>query len=129
MGGKDMRYDELYDAFIDLFPEDKELFERLEAEANVNKNEDGMHVMFGMVVTPYIRKIVTESPIKAKKAFDFLEEMELNEDPEVGNVVEVSVLEALMTDEGGIKKYLEYIGPKSLEAARYMSQFYSVEPF
>jgi len=124
-----MRYDELYDAFIDLFPEDKELFERLEAEANVNKNEDGMHVMFGMVVTPYIRKIVTESPIKAKKAFDFLEEMELNEDPEVGNVVEVSVLEALMTDEGGIKKYLEYIGPKSLEAARYMSQFYSVEPF
>ena len=124
-----MKYDELYDSFVRLFPEDRLVFELLESEADVNENEDGMHIMFGMVIVPYIKRIVNESPAKTKKAFDFVEKMMLDENPEIGNVAEVSILEALITDKEGIKKYLEYIGPKSLEAARYMSQFYNVVPF
>ena len=124
-----MKYDEMYNAFVNLFPEDRKVFEQLELDAGVDEHEDGMHIMFGMVVVPYIRKIVDENPVKTKIAFDFLEGMELNENPDIGNVAEVSVLEALMTDEGGLKKYMGYIGPQSLKAARYMSQFYNVEPF
>lgn len=124
-----MKYDELYNAFVNLFPEDKEVFDQLKEDADVDEHEDGMHIMFGMVVVPYIRKIVSENPAKAKKAFDFLEEMELDDNPDIGNVAEVSVLEALMNDEGGMNKYMTYIGPESLKAARYMAQFYNVEPF
>ena len=124
-----MTYDKLYNAFTKLFPDDKETFALLESEASVDAREDGMHIMFGMVVVPYIRKIVKESPDKTQKAFDFLEAMEMDEDPEIGNVAEVSVLEALMTDENGMKRYMQFIGPESLKAARYMSQFYNVEPF
>ncbi len=124
-----MKYDELYDSFITLFPEDKAVFDQLKLDADVDEDEDGMHIMFGMVIVPYIRKIVTESPDKTKKAFAFIEAMELDNDPEIGNVAEVSVLEALMTDEGGMQKYMGYIGPESLKAARYMSQFYNVESF
>ena len=124
-----MKYDELYNAFTSMFPEDRTVFDQLKLDADVDEHEDGMHIMFGMVVVPYIRRIVNESPSKTKKAFDFLEEMELDENPEIANVAEASVLEALMTDEGGIKKYLEFIGPESLKAAKYMSQFYNVEPF
>lgn len=124
-----MNYDELYDSFVSLFPEDRAVFDQLKMEADVDENEDGMHIMFGMVVVPYIRKIVCENPDKTQKAFDFLERMELDDNPDIGNVAEVSVLEALMNDEGGMKKYMVYIGPKSLKATRYMSQFYNVEPF
>ncbi len=124
-----MKYNELYDSFVNLFPDDREVFDQLELDADVDKNEDGMHIMFGMVVVPYIRLIACKNPTKTKRAFDFVEEMELDANPEIGNVAEVSVLESLMTDPGGMKKYLKYIGPKSLESVRYMSCFYNVEPF
>ena len=124
-----MKYEELYDSFVRLFPEDRAVFDQLEMNADVDKNEDGMHIMFGMVVVPYIRSISSKNPVKAQLAFDFLEKMELDENREIGNVAEVSVLEALMTDEGGMKKYMRYIQPETLKAARYMSQFYDVEPF
>lgn len=122
-----MKYDELYDSFVRLFPEDRAVFDQLKLDADVDENEDGMHIMFGMVVVPYIKTIVNGSPLKTKKAFDFLEEMKLDKNPDIGNVADVSVLEALMTDEGGIKRYMEYIGPESLKAVRYMSQFYNVD--
>ena len=124
-----MKYDELYNAFVKRFPEDKEVFDQLKLDADVDEHEDGMHIMFGMVVVPYIRKIVGENSAKTNKAFGFLEEMLLDDNPDIGNVAEVSVLEVLMNDEGGMKKYMVYIGPESLKAARYMSQFYNVEPF
>lgn len=124
-----MKYEELYSCFINLFPEDKKTFDELETEADVDQNEDGVHIMFGMVVVPYIRKISVEDPLKTQKAFDFIEMMESDENSDVSNVADVSVLEALINDEGGMKNYLRYIGPKSLEAARFMSQFYNVEPF
>ena len=124
-----MKYDELYHTFTNLFPEDRAVFDQLELDADVDEHEDGMHIMFGMVIVPYIRRMVNESPSKTKKIFDFLEKMELDENPDIGNVAEVSVLEALMTDEGGMKNYMDYIGPASLKAARYMSQFYNIEPF
>ena len=85
--------------------------------------------LLGMVVVPFIQNFILESPEKVKKAFDFFEQMELDSDPEIGNVAEVSVFEALINDEGGINKYLEYIGPESLKAVRYMAQFYDVKPF
>ncbi len=124
-----MIYDRLYEEFISLFPDDNCLFQKLEEDAGVVKNEDGMHVLFGMVIVPFLRKAILESPEKVKKAFDFFEQMELDSDPEIGNVAEVSVFEALNNDEGGINKYLKYIGPESLKAARYMAQFYDVKPF
>ena len=99
-----MKYDELYNAFVNRFPEDKEVFDQLKQDADVDENEDGMHIMFGMVVVPYIRKIAGENSAKTKKAFGYLEEMLLDDNPDIGNVAEVSVLEALMNDEGGMKK-------------------------
>ena len=124
-----MKYEELYESFVSLFPEDRAIFDQLEKDADVDKNEDGMHIMFGMVVVNKKKKVIEENPAKIKKAFDFLEKMELDENPKIGDVAEVSVLEALVTDEGGMKKYLKYIGPVSLKAARYMSRFYNTEPF
>ena len=124
-----MIYKELYNDFVGLFPEDSARFQQLEEEAGVLKEEDGMYVLFDMVVVPFIREIRKGNAEKTKKAFDFIERMEVDEDPEIANVAEVSVLEALMNDPGGMKTYVEFIGPQSLEAARHMSEFYDVDPF
>ena len=120
------RYNKLYDDFIGLFPEDKEFFKQLELETDAEQ-DIGMHIMFEMVVVPYVRKIVDEDPKKAKKAFDFFEEMEKDEDPMIGNVVDVSVLEVLIDD--GFKKYIPYVGEETLKAARNIAQFFNVKPF
>ncbi len=124
-----MKYNELYNSFVSLFPEDIGVFKELETNADVNNEEDGIHIMYGLVVVPYIRRIITEYPDKAKKSFDFFEAMKKDEDAEVGNVVDVSVLEDLITEDGGFGKYLPYVGEQTLKAARYISQFYNAVPF
>lgn len=105
-----MIYKELYDEFITLFPEDKDYFRSKEEETGAER-EDGMHVMFGLIICPYILKIVTEDSQKTQKAFDFIEKMVTDQDSMVGNVAEVSVLENIMTDEnGGMKKFERFLG-------------------
>ena len=59
-----MKYEELYDGFVSLFPEDKEFFEELERESGVER--DTMHFMFGVVVCPFLHKVVEEDSEKAK---------------------------------------------------------------
>ena len=124
-----MIYDNLYNEFVSLFSEDGEIFEQLEKEAKVIKGEDSIYVMYDMVVVPYIRRILEEDPEKIKKAFRFFERMEQDVDPEVGNVVEVSVLESLMSDDQGLEKYLPFIGEKTLKAAKRIAQCFDVKSF
>lgn len=47
-----MKYEELYDDFLSLFPEDIEYFKEREKETGADV-EDGIHVVFGMGVTPF----------------------------------------------------------------------------
>ena len=51
-----MKYESLYDEFVEMFPEDLEHFDELAEESSAER-EDGMHIMFGMVVCPFILNI------------------------------------------------------------------------
>lgn len=123
-----MIYEELYKSFKELFPDDEEFFKRIENEFSIDET-DGMHIVFGTIVTPFVQKVVNEDVEKTQKAFEFFEEMERDENPEIGNVFECNVLEGIMCDENGIKTYIPYMKEKTLEAARHISQFFDVEPF
>ena len=126
MGGQSMKYEDLYDEFINLFPEDKEFFKRLEEETGAERSI-GMHIMFGLVVSPYILRLLEKEPEKAKKAFEFIEKMETSEDERIANVADVSVLEILITEEdGGIEKIRKYLGPKSLASVSHSSQYFNL---
>ena len=126
MGGQSMKYEDLYDEFINLFPEDKEFFKRLEEETGAVRSI-GMHIMFGLVVSPYILRLLEKEPEKAKKAFEFIEKMETSEDERIANVADVSVLESLITEEdGGIEKIRKYLGPKSLASVSHSSQYFNL---
>ena len=63
-----MKYDDLYNDFVSLFPDDISFFKATEETTGADV-EDGIHVVFGMVVVPFIKKIVKEDPDKARKAF------------------------------------------------------------
>ena len=126
MGGQSMKYEDLYDEFINLFPEDKEFFKRLEEETGAERSI-GMHIMFGLVVSPYILRLLEKEPEKAKKAFEFIEKMETSEDERIANVADVSVLEILITEEdGGIEKIRKYLGPKSLASVTHSAQYFNL---
>lgn len=90
-----MQYNELYKDFIDLFPQDKEWFKE-ECVKKSADEEDGMHVLFGMVVVPFILEEAIQFPSKLKLAFDFIEKMETSKDSSIAEVAEFSILENLM---------------------------------
>lgn len=112
-----MKYDELYHDFVALFPEDKEYFEKLCFENDVDEG-DGMHIMFGLVVLPFIKKVVRESKDKSKKAFDFFERMEISGDSQIAEVVEFTILEDLISNErDSLNLYSIYFGDETKLAA------------
>lgn len=90
-----MVYNKLYSEFVDLFPQDMEWF-KTECEEKSADEDDGMHVLFGMVVVPFILEVAIHSPEKLKLAFGFIEKMETSEDSSIAEVAEFSILENLI---------------------------------
>ncbi len=119
-----MKYEDLYSDFISLFPEDMDFFKKREEETGADV-ADGIHVVFGMVVVPFITKIVKETPDKAKKAFEFFEEMETSGDSQIAEVLEFTVLENLLTeDKGMIPEYAKYFGEETKAAATAVGKWF-----
>ena len=94
-----MKYDELYQAFKDEIPEGFSFYENKEKD-NMIDEADGGHIVFGMVVVPYILYIVRNKKMyEISKTFAFLEKMAMCEDIKVNEVLDFTVLEQLV-DEG-----------------------------
>ena len=78
-----------------------------------------------MNVIPFVKKIVVDSPEKAKRAFDFFEQMEKSGDSMIAEVVEFSILENLLTEETGVaNKCAEFFGKETKEAARSVGKWF-----
>ncbi|MCM1231895.1 MAG: hypothetical protein NC124_18370 [Clostridium sp.] len=106
-----MKYDELYKAFKEEIPEGSTFLEIRETE-NLIDETDGMHIVFGMAVVPYILHIVRNHKMpEINSVFSFLENMAMCEDAKVNEVLDFTILEQL-ADEGydtleQCKKYME----------------------
>ena len=55
-----------------------------------------MHIVFGMVVVPFLKKVVMCDHKKAQKAFEYIEKMECSGDSQISEVVEFTILESLL---------------------------------
>lgn len=122
-----MKYEELYDDFKALFPEDASYFAEQEDKTGADK-DDGMHVLFGMIVSPFLISVAEKAPEKAQKAFEFIEQMQTSGDENIANVAEVSVLEVIMTDEnGGMTKLGKYLGAESVKAVEHLSHYFKIQ--
>ena len=94
-----MKYDELYKTFKEEIPEGCSFFEVKEKE-NLIDETDGIHIVFGMVIVPYILHIIqNDKMLEINKVFSFLENMAICEDVKIKEVLDFTVLEQL-ADEG-----------------------------
>ena len=119
-----MKYEDLNKDFIAMFPEDSYFFKEKENETGADVT-DGIHVVFGMAVVPYVTKIVKESSDKAQKAFAFFEKMETAEDPKIAEVLEFTVLEHLLTDDADLAQiYANFFGEETRKAAIEVGKWY-----
>lgn len=106
-----MKYDELYKTFKEEISEGYSFFEIKEKE-NLIDETDGMHVVFGMVIVPYILYIVQNNKIlEINKVFSFLENMAICEDVKIKEVLDFTVLEQLVDERqdvlGQCKQYMK----------------------
>lgn len=108
-----MNYDDLYKAIKEEIPEGLSFFEMKEKENLVDEN-DGMHVIFGMVIVPYIFHIMHNKEkfeFEINKIFIFLEKMATCEDIKINEILEFTILEQLENEGDDIfeqcKQYMQ----------------------
>ena len=92
-----MKYATLYDKFFSRFPYDAEELKKKAEEASAEPS-DGMHVMFGMVVVPFVMELLERGDErKLAVAFDFFEEMAEAENTMISEVLEFTILEDIIS--------------------------------
>ncbi len=99
-----MKYNELYKIFKEEISESYSFFEVKEKE-NLIDETDGIHIVFGMVIVPYILHIVQNDKMyEINKVFSFLENMAICEDVKIKEVLDFTVLEQLADEGHDIRK-------------------------
>ena len=119
-----MEYNNLYDDFAKLIVDDNEELNLISQKAAADVS-DGMHIMFGMVVVPFVIKLIEEeNEIKLKMAFDFFEQMSLSKDSLICEVVEFTILEDLISrGQDIVDKCKIYMGKETLECCRAVEKY------
>jgi len=118
-----MKYDELYKKFISEFPDDEPAINAIAAE-NAVDNEDGMHIAFGMVVLPFLSRLVEENQTaKIEKAFAFFEKMASGDDHLISEVLEFTVIEGIIAlGKDFVSKCISYMKPHTYDSFKAISQ-------
>ena len=103
-----MKYDELYKTFKEEIPEGSSFFEVKEKE-NLIDETDGIHIVFGMVIVPYILNIVQNNKM-----------LEINK-----VVLDFTVLEQLV-DEGQdiLEQCKQYMKKNTLKHCEEVEKYY-----
>lgn len=119
-----MEYETLYDRFVQCFPDDSSRIQEI-AECAAAEPTDGMHIMFGMVVVPFLMELLEEcKEEKLKVAFDYFERMAEVDDSMISEVLEFTVLEDLISRGNLIlEKCKSYMGPKTLERCDLVGKY------
>lgn len=120
-----MIYDELYKIFKEEIPEGHSFFEVKEKE-NLIDETDGIHIVFGMVIVPYILHIVQNNKMyEINKVFSFLENMAICEDIKIKEVLDFTVLEQL-ADEGDdtLGQCKQYMKKNTLEHCEEIEKYF-----
>ena len=120
-----MKYENLYKMFKEKLPEGQNFFEIKEKEYLIDET-DGIHVIFGMIIVPYILHIVQNKKMsETNKIFSFLENMAMCADIKVNEVLDFTVLEQLV-DEGHdiLEECKRYMGVNTLKHCEEVEKYF-----
>lgn len=120
-----MTYDNLFEKFKEEIPEGMKFYEKKMKECGLDET-DGKHVIFGMVIVPYIFHVVQNKEEEIiEKVFLFLEEMDTCGDVKVQEVLGFTILEQII-DEGPeiLQQYKQYMRSNTLEYCELVEQYF-----
>ena len=121
-----MMYETLYGDFIEKIPE-SEKYCSLKASENLIDDSTGVHVVFGMVIVPYIIEMAeAKNNSILQKVFDFLEGMAECEDVKIREVLDFTILEQL-ADHGGdiVDGFKPFMKQKTLEHCEAVELYFN----
>lgn len=121
-----MMYDTLYGDFIEKIPESED-YCSLKAKENLIDDLTGIHVVFGMVIVPYILEMAEAKNNSAlQKIFEFLEEMAECEDVKIREILDFTILEQL-ADYGGdvLDGFKAFMKQKTLEHCEAIELYFN----
>lgn len=116
-----MTYETLLPETMKALPEFQEAYDKSIREDTIDV-ESGLHIVFGCVFTPLLKKAIFNDSALAKRMFDHLEKMAGSEDKRVQEVCDQSVLETLC-DEFRIRTIWSLAGEKTREGIKAISQY------
>ena len=111
-----MKFESIYSDFKKVFPEEAAYFSKAEKESVIGGDGDELpHVSFGIFVMPFIYKLLeNKDDSRLKKSFAFFEDMANSADEKIQELLQVTILENLVTESKDIYKAAQkYIGPKN----------------
>ena len=119
-----VNYNELYRDFISRFPENSEKIKTIAADSLV-ENSDGMHVLFGIVVIPFVKDLMNNNQTdKITTAFEFFEDMAKSTDEMISEVLEFTVLEDFISEgKEFLTKCLFYMGPETKKSCQSVMKY------
>lgn len=122
-----MTYNELYKDFISMFPKNLEKIKAIAADSLV-EDSDGMHVLFGMVVIPFVKDLLNNNQTdKITTAFEFFENMAKSTDEMISEVLEFTILEDFISDgKEFLSKCLPYMGPETKKSCQAVMKYMKV---
>ena len=124
-----MKYNDLFNDFIKYCKFNYSDVEEYIKDSKVD-NQDGLHIWFSFVVCPLIKKLMKQNDdFSLNLAFDYFEMMLETCDSDITEVVEVTVLENLLTDDDPfiIETTKKYMRNKTKEAAKYLKLFFDID--
>ena len=124
MWGDIVKYEGLYDEFIQSFPNDLSRLQEI-AESTSAEPSDGMHIMFGMVVMPFLMELLeNREETKLKAAFCFFERMAEADDSMISEVLEFTIFEDIISrGKSTLDRCKTYMGQKSLEHCSAVEEY------
>ena len=119
-----MKYELLYNNFIKLYPNDKKKLDDM-AKALEAEPSDGMHIMFGMVVVPFVADLIEKGDNeKVRAAFAFFEKMAKEKNDLISEVLEFTILEDFISrGDLFLHECKKYMGRETLKSCLYLEQY------
>ncbi|GAA0086273.1 hypothetical protein UT300007_27120 [Clostridium sp. CTA-7] len=126
-----MKYDSLIEDIFKAIPELREEYNS-KAEENLIDEETGVHIVFGVIIVPYLVELLKKENDKYKevirRTFIFFEEMAKNDDVLIQEVLEFTIIETLI-DEGKevLNNAYNYMLEETKKSSSAVERFFSIK--
>lgn len=126
-----MKYDSLIEDIFNAIPGLREEYNS-KAEENLIDEETGVHIVFGVIIVPYLVELLKTENNKCKevlrRTFIFFEEMAKSDDVLIQEVLEFTIIESII-DEGKevLSNAYKYMLDETKKSSSAVERFFNIK--